>query len=99
MNAYPAKRSVLILDNCSIHKQQRIEDAVHAIGAVLIYLTPYDPDSMPIEFAFRCMKNWLRNNKDHLEALDLPMPARLRLAARAVGPEAARNAFYEAGYK
>jgi len=79
-----------------IHKQRRILDAVHAAGCILLFLTPYDPDSMPVEFAFRCMKNFLRSNGPILE--NLSMPAKLRIAARSVGREAARHAFHEAGY-
>jgi len=53
-----------VLDNCPIHKQKAILDAVHKLEAIVLFLTPYDSDSMPMEFAFRAMKDWLRQNGD-----------------------------------
>ncbi|ORY52604.1 hypothetical protein BCR33DRAFT_647240, partial [Rhizoclosmatium globosum] len=32
MNAYPGPRSVLVLDNCSIHKQDRLQEICDAHG-------------------------------------------------------------------
>ncbi|NJK63843.1 MAG: transposase, partial [Synechococcaceae cyanobacterium SM2_3_1] len=39
----------VIMDNCSIHFSQEIEDMIHAAGARLIYLPPYSPNFSPIE--------------------------------------------------
>ena len=87
---------MLVLDNCPIHKKKEVLDAVAKRGAVVLFLTPYDPDSMPIEIGFRALKGWMRSNGKLLQHLDLPQA--LRLAARAVSPEAARAAFHECGY-
>ena len=35
MNAYPAERSVLVLDNCRIHHNEALVDLVHSAGASL----------------------------------------------------------------
>ena len=53
-------RSVVILDNASIH---HIESATHLIeesGALAIFLPPYSPDYMPIEQCFSKFKSYLR---------------------------------------
>ena len=42
MNAYPGVNSVLLLDNCTIHNADEITHAVHAIGARIEYLEPYE---------------------------------------------------------
>ena len=52
-------KSVVILDNASIH---HIESATHLIeetGALAIFLPPYSPDYMPIEQCFSKIKSYL----------------------------------------
>lgn len=34
------------------------------MGCILIFLEPYDPDSMPVAYAFKV--NWVRKNGLHL---------------------------------
>ena len=58
----------------------------------------YDPVSMPVEIAYRCMKSWLRANGRALQESGIDGKGRLWLAMQAVGREAARNAFHTAGY-
>lgn len=58
----------VILDNCSIHLGQEIEDLVRQAGARLIYLPPYSPDFSPIENCFSKIKSILRS----LEARTYP---------------------------
>jgi len=98
MNRFPEPRSVLILDNCPIHKQKRVVDAVHDIGALIIFLEPYDPDSMPVEFAYKCMKNWLRKEGQSLTEQGVELRVQLKMAMRAVGRSSSRHAFHAAGY-
>ena len=98
LQPYPNPRSVLILDNCPIHKQARIADAVHKLGAILLFLEPYDPDSMPVEYAFRCMKNWLRVHGKGLTDCGVSLKMQLQMAMRAVGRGSSRHAFHAAGY-
>lgn len=55
-------RSVVILDNAAIHHTQEAVDAIHATGAMVIFLPPYSPDFMPLEELFAQVKNWIREN-------------------------------------
>ena len=98
MNRFPEDRSVLIIDNCPIHRQKRIVDAVTDLGAILIFLEPYDPDSMPVEFAYKCMKNWLRKEGQRLTECGVSLRDQLKMAMRAVGATSSRHAFHAAGY-
>jgi hypothetical protein len=98
MNAFPDPRSVLLLDNCIIHRQYEVVQAVHDIGAIVLFLEPYDPVSMPVEIAYRCMKSWLKRNGRALQEAGVDGKARLRMAMQTVGRESARNAFHTAGY-
>ncbi len=51
----------LVWDNYSIHKGKEIEKAIAAVGAKLIYLSPYSPDFNPIENFWSKVKNPLRS--------------------------------------
>jgi hypothetical protein len=86
LRPYPEDRSVLVLDNCPIHKKKAVLDMVAKKCAIVLFLTPYDPDSMPIEVGFRAMKCFLRHNGKILTAAGLDLPQMLRIAARAVSP-------------
>lgn len=39
----------VVMDNCSIHKEEEIRPMIEAVGARLVYLPPYSPDFSPIE--------------------------------------------------
>jgi transposase len=51
----------VIMDNCSIHFSQEIEDMIRAAGARLIYLPPYSHDFSPIENFWSKVKSTLRS--------------------------------------
>lgn len=51
---------VVVMDNLSAHKGERVRELVEERGAELLYLPPYSPDLNPIEEAFAKMKNLLR---------------------------------------
>ena len=53
----------VILDNCSIHLGEEIENLMTQAGAKLIYLPPYSPDFSPIENYFSKVKSILRKLK------------------------------------
>ena len=43
---------VVIMDNLSSHKRQKVRETIEAAGAQLVFLPPYSPDFNPIENAF-----------------------------------------------
>ena len=55
-NAFPASRSVIIMDNASIHVNPRIKEIIEAHGCQVRYLPPYSPDFNPIELTFSVLK-------------------------------------------
>ena len=60
-NPYPGPRSVLVLNNCSIHHSEEVRALVEdEAQCKLIFLPPYSPDLNPIEQAFSCIKAYLR---------------------------------------
>ncbi len=53
--------AVVIMDNCSIHKNNpELEALITAAGARIIYLPPYSPDFSPIENCWSKIKSILR---------------------------------------
>ena len=53
---------VVVMDNLAVHKVRRVEEAIHAAGAELLYLPPYSPDLNPIEMASSKAKTLLRSD-------------------------------------
>ena len=47
------------VDNAAIRHTQEAVDAIHATGAMGIFLPPYTPDFMPLEELFAQVKNWI----------------------------------------
>jgi transposase len=52
---------VVIMDNLSSHKRQRIRELIEGAGARLVFLPPYSPDLNPIELIFAKVKQLLRS--------------------------------------
>ena len=57
-------RSVLVMDNASIHHLERIEDIITGVGAKILFLPPYSPDLMPLEEVFAKVKSILKANDE-----------------------------------
>ena len=55
---------VVIMDNASFHKSEKIKEAIESVGCKLIYLPPYSPDLNPIEKFWANMKRWIRSHFD-----------------------------------
>ena len=43
--------NVVVMDNASFHKSEKIQELIEAAGCLLDYLPPYSPDLNPIEHA------------------------------------------------
>ncbi len=86
---------VVVLDNLSVHKAERIRLAIEARQCQLLFLPPYSPDFTPIEQAFSKLKAVLRRlgARTH-EALWEAM----RVAVEAITRDDALAWFAHAGY-
>ena len=54
------KNAIIVMDNLSAHKGERVRELIEAAGGEALYLPPYSPDLNPIEQAFSKLKHWLR---------------------------------------
>jgi transposase len=86
---------VVVVDNLSVHKADRIRQAIAARGCQLLFLPPYSPDFTPIEQAFSKIKAILRGlgarTKEALQEA-------VRLAIEAITRHDAAAWFAHAGY-
>lgn len=67
---WPEPKSVLVMDNASIHHSDRLKQMCSNTGVKLLYLPPYSPDLNPIEEFFSELKAFLKRTWPEYE--DLP---------------------------
>jgi transposase len=86
---------VVVLDNLSVHKNERIRQAIEARGCQVLFLPAYSPDLTPIEEAFSKLKTWLRRlgARTH-EALE----AAIAVALEQITAQDAQGWFWHCGY-
>ncbi|MCA9026741.1 MAG: transposase [Planctomycetaceae bacterium] len=70
---------IVVIDNLSKHRRERVKDAIEAAGANVMALPPYSPELNPIELAFSKLKTFLRKfAKRTVESLCLVIRHRQR---------------------
>jgi transposase len=106
-NAYPGPRSVIVMDNASIHDplgqvslelsklMQEIKRMIEEKGCRCEYLPPYSPDFNPIEYSFSVIKKVVKNQYQLWGDETPHQMAQLVLKASidAITPQIARNQF------
>lgn len=89
-------RSVVIMDNASIHHGGPVEQLFRDADIDFDYLPPYSPDLNPIEATFD-MKAWMRRERQQLEQLE-DFSVFLYMVIYIAGGKNARAHFQHAGY-
>jgi transposase len=93
MQPYPLPRSVLILDNSSVHNKLQVINACQLRDVIVLFLPAYSYDFNPIELCFHVAKNYLRTQYPR-ENHNLPLANRLLEALNtSVTSEIACNLF------
>jgi transposase len=64
---WPEPKSVIVIDNASFHRTERVERLCYKAGVKLIYLVPYSPDLNPIEEFFAELKAFIKKNWETFE--------------------------------
>ena len=54
------KGAVVVMDNLRVHKVEGVEEMLEAVGARVVYLSPYSPEFNPIEHLWWELKALLR---------------------------------------
>jgi len=65
-------RSVVVMDNASIHHVEQVATLIQNTGAILRYLPPYSPDYNPLEESFAKVKAFLKAKEVIYEATHTP---------------------------
>ena len=86
---------IVVMDNLTAHKGDRIRELIESAGCELLYLPPYSPDLNPIEEAFSKIKSLLR--KAGARSREALIEA-LGRALEAITFEDARGFFEHCGY-
>ena len=87
---------VVVMDNLTAHKGERVRELIEERGCQLVFLPPYSPDFNPIEQAFSKLKGLLRRAEARTrEALIEAMGA----ALSAVSAQDALGFFGHCGYR
>lgn len=92
-NLWPG--ACVLMDNCSIHNGEEIEQWITQAGARLIYLPPYSPDFSPIENCWSKIKSVLRSIAARTY---LDLAEAIEKAFEAVSPDAIRGWFTHCCY-
>jgi transposase len=94
----PALRrdQVVVMDNLSAHKGERVRELIEGRGCELLYLPPYSPDLNPIEEAFSKIKGLMR--KAEARSREALLEA-LGAAISALSAQDARGFFEYCGYR
>jgi transposase len=87
---------VVVMDNLSAHKGERVRELIEGRGCELLYLPSYSPDLNPIEEAFGKMKGLLR--KVEARSREALLEA-IGAAISEVSDRDARGFFEHCGYR
>jgi transposase len=86
---------IIVMDNLGSHRSPKIEEAIKARRARLLYLPKYSPDLNPIEMAFAKLKAHLRKAAERsTDALW----TRIGQSLDSFTPDECANYFKAAGY-
>jgi len=99
---FPGPRSIVLIDNASIHRSVRLMEAVNARGGMLMFTPPYCWDLTPLDNnAFGLVKRWLQDRSTLLKAMpNYTFRGAFELALQhAVTPSGARQCFHRCLYE
>jgi transposase len=90
------KSQVVVMDNLSAHKGERVRELIEERGCQLLYLTSYSPDFNPIEEAFSKIKRLVRKAEARTKEALLEA---IGSALSAITTEDARGFIEHCGYR
>jgi transposase len=87
---------VVVMDNLTAHKGERVKELIEERGCELLYLPPYSPDFNPIEEAFAKIKGILRKAEARSRQALIET---IGQAISAISARDARGFFEHCGYR
>jgi len=89
--------SIIIMDNCSVHHINEVQDLFNQTGILVLYLLPYSPDMNPAEEAFSFVKSYLRKH-DKLLQSGAPLSTLVRAAFNSIDESQCNSWITDSGY-
>ena len=80
-------RSIIIMDNCSVHHIAEVRDLLHQVGVLVLFLPPYSPDLNPAEEAFSFVKAYLKKHDQMLQCAGVPISLVLQAAFNTISSD------------
>ena len=62
--------SLIIMDNASFHRKDRLLEIAARYNVFVLFLPPYSPEFNPIEHSWANLKTWLKSNLPRFFSLD-----------------------------
>ena len=90
-------KSIVVMDNLSVHHCQEIIDCISSAGALVRFLPPYSPDFTPIESVFSEVKQWAQANDLAFQSTQCPRVL-IQMAFASVSVEHCCNFIRKCGY-
>jgi transposase len=87
---------IVVLDNLSVHKSQRVRTLIEGAGCQVRFLPPYSPDCTPIEPAFSKIKAYLRSVEARTQER---LEQAIGEALARITPADAHGWFHHCGYR
>ena len=91
-------RSIIVMDNHSIHQDPRLVELCEEAGVIIEWLPPYSPDYNPIKLSFNELKAWVRRHSDMAWAYESFGHFLVDGLQQVASPQACRGYFRKAGY-
>ena len=97
VNAFPGPRSIVLLDNASIHHSRAFVRRVNRLGGMVIFLPPYCFTTSPLDNgAYGLVVRWLQRNAGRVRAVGLQQG--MDEALSSLSASDARYCFQNCGY-
>jgi len=62
--------SVIIMDNASFHRKNKLHEIAARYGCAVLFLPPYSPEFNPIEKSWANLKHWLKDNSHRFPSIE-----------------------------
>lgn len=92
-----SSRSVLVMDNCTIHHTAPALETLRNAGILTLFLPPYSPDLNPAEELFSQVKYYLKEHDEILQSVSDPKQI-IRAAFNSVQSEDCLGWIHHSGY-
>ena len=89
-------RFVIIMDNCSIHHVEEVNQILREAGIIVLYLPPYSPNLNLTEELFSYIKQYLKQHDYLIQSI--PSPKDIKVAFTSITEQHCQSYISDSGY-